>query len=137
MATWQCVKNCGACCQLDPADRPHLEDYLSPEDLALYMSMVGEDGWCINYNKAKRNCQIYDDRPSFCRVRPDVFAQLYDIQPEDLNDFAIECCEQQIEGIYGNCSEEMDRFYQAVGIESQVIEIAGEADPQPIRNRFQ
>ncbi|MEO0521169.1 MAG: YkgJ family cysteine cluster protein, partial [Cyanobacteria bacterium P01_A01_bin.116] len=22
MATWQCVKNCGACCQLDPADRP-------------------------------------------------------------------------------------------------------------------
>ncbi len=130
MATWQCVKNCGACCQLDPADRPDLADYLSPADLALYMSMVGKDGWCINYNKTDRNCQIYDERPSFCRVQPDTFAQLYDVQQAELNDFAIECCEQQITGVYGNRSEEMDRFYEAVGIESQVIEIVGEADSE-------
>lgn len=129
MATWQCVKNCGACCQLDPKDRPDLEEYLSPENLTLYMSMVGEDGWCINYDKAERNCKIYSDRPSFCRVQPDTFAQLYGIQPEELNDFAIECCEQQITGLYGNRSEEMDRFYEAVGIESKVIEITGEAEP--------
>ncbi|MEL6260285.1 MAG: YkgJ family cysteine cluster protein [Cyanobacteria bacterium J06626_6] len=128
MATWQCVTNCGACCQLEPADRPDLEDYLSPDELALYMSLVGEDGWCINYDKAKRNCRIYDERPNFCRVQPDIFQQLYDVAPADLNDFAIECCEQQISGIYGNNSPEMDRFYEAVGIDSIIVEIEGEAD---------
>lgn len=90
------------------------------------MSMVGEDGWCINYDKTKRNCTIYDERPNFCRVEPATFEALYNIAPADLNDFAIECCEQQITGIYGNCSEEMDRFYEAVGIESKVIELTGE-----------
>ncbi|HBK65262.1 MAG TPA: YkgJ family cysteine cluster protein, partial [Cyanobacteria bacterium UBA11166] len=45
MATWLCVKQCGACCHLDPAERPELADYLSPEDLQLYLSMVGEGGW--------------------------------------------------------------------------------------------
>jgi len=109
MATWQCVKSCGACCQLDPADRPDLSDYLSPTELSLYMSMVGEDGWCINYDKSQRECTIYEDRPSFCRVQPDTFQKLYDISPTDLNDFAIECCEQQISGVYGNHSEEMTK----------------------------
>jgi len=128
MAQWQCVKNCGACCQLDPADRPDLDDYLSPDELKLYMSMVGEDGWCIHYNKDQRNCRIYDERPNFCRVQPDTFQQLYHIDPKDLNDFAIECCEQQITGIYGNKSPEMDRFYDAIGLDNIVIEIDGEAD---------
>lgn len=123
MATWQCVKNCGACCQLDPADRPDLADYLSPSQLSLYMSMVGDDGWCINYDKANRECRIYADRPVFCRVEPETFKQLYQVASADLNDFAIECCEQQISGVYGNRSLEMDRFYQAVGIESQVIDL--------------
>jgi len=128
MAKWQCVKNCGACCQLDPVDRPDLNDYLSPDELKLYMSLVGEDGWCINYDKDQRNCRIYDERPNFCRVQPDTFQQLYHIDPKDLNDFAIECCEQQITGIYGNKSPEMDRFYDAIGLENVVIEIDGEAD---------
>ena len=123
MATWQCVENCGACCQLDPADRPDLSDYLSESELALYISMVGEDGWCINYDKANRKCTIYNERPNFCRVQPDTFQKLYNIAPADLNDFAIECCEQQITGIYGNRSEEMDRFYEAVGIESRLIDL--------------
>ena len=116
MATWQCVKNCGACCQLDPADRPALSDYLSESELALYMSMVGDDGWCIHYDKGDRKCSIYSERPTFCRVQPDIFQQLYGISPTDLNDFAIECCEQQISGIYGNRSEEMQRFYKAVDL---------------------
>ena len=128
MATWQCVKNCGACCQLDPADRPDLSDYLSPSELSLYMSLVGEDGWCVNYDKAKRQCKIYDTRPNFCRVQPETFQKLYNIAPTKLNDFAIECCEQQISGIYGNRSEEMERFYNAIGLKSIVIEINGEAD---------
>lgn len=137
MATWQCVKNCGACCQLDPADRPDLSDYLNPDELALYMSLVGEDGWCINYDKAARNCRIYDERPNFCRVQPDTFQQLYGIEPEALNDFAIECCEQQISGIYGNKSAEMDRFYTAIGVESMVIEISGDAAESSIVDALQ
>lgn len=128
MATWQCVKNCGACCELSPADRPDLADYLSPSELSLYMSMVGQDGWCIHYDKAQRICTIYDRRPTFCRVQADTFKQLYNIEPDKLNDFAIECCEQQIDAIYGNISPEMNRFYEAIGVDTQVVEIRGEAD---------
>jgi Fe-S-cluster containining protein len=116
MATWRCVKQCGACCNLDPADRPDLDTYLPPDELALYLSMVGEDGWCIHYNSLTRECSIYDDRPRFCRVQPDVFADLFGIEPEDLNDFAIECCQEQIEGVYGDRSLEMMRFQHEVGI---------------------
>lgn len=119
MATWCCVKQCGACCNLNPADRPELDQYLSPEDLEYYLSLVGEDGWCIHYNDQTRECQIYPDRPWFCRVQIETFQRMFDIEPEELNDFAIECCQQQIEGVYGNCSEEMQRFNQAVGITKQ------------------
>jgi uncharacterized protein len=134
MATWQCVKNCGACCQLDPADRPDLADYLSPAELTRYMSMVGKDGWCIHYDHTQRECGIYEERPSFCRVQPDTFEKLYNIQPDELNDFAIECCEQQITGIYGTRSEEMDRFYEAVGIESLVIDLTPDLTPDELPN---
>ncbi len=128
MATWQCVKNCGACCELSPADRPDLGDYLSEAELSLYMSMVGKDGWCIHYNKAERNCTIYEERPNFCRVQTDTFKHLYDIDPDELDDFAIDCCEQQISGIYGNISPEMNRFYEAIGVDSEVIEIGGRSE---------
>ncbi|MBD0345487.1 MAG: YkgJ family cysteine cluster protein, partial [Coleofasciculus sp. Co-bin14] len=63
MATWHCVKQCGACCHLDPAERPDLDTYLSPEELELYLSLVGEGGWCVNFDLAKRECRIYPDRP--------------------------------------------------------------------------
>lgn len=116
MATWQCVKQCGACCHLDPSDRPELEDYLTPDELALYLSLVGEGGWCIHFDHAERECRIYADRPRFCRVQADVFADLYDIEPDELNDFAIDCCRQQIEAVHGDHSLEMLRFEQAIGI---------------------
>ena len=116
MATWHCVKHCGACCHLDPTDRPDLDQYLSPPDLALYLSLVGEDGWCIHYDAQKRECRIYAERPRFCRVEAEVFQDLYDIQPDELNEFAIDCCREQIEGVYGDRSLEMLRFDQAVGI---------------------
>lgn len=114
MATWHCVKQCGACCNLDPAERPDIEDYLSPEELELYLSMVGADGWCINYNHTTRECRIYPDRPRFCRVEPAIFQDMYGILPEELDDFAIECCQQQISGVYGDRSLEMLRFMQAI-----------------------
>jgi Fe-S-cluster containining protein len=116
MATWQCVKQCGACCQLDPGDRPDLEDYLSEDELALYRSLVGPDGWCIHFDPEYRECRIYPDRPSFCRVEAESFGRMFGIQPEELNDFAIECCQQQIEGVYGDRSLELMRFNRAVGI---------------------
>ena len=116
MASWRCVKQCGACCHLDPAERPDLAEYLSPEELKLYLSMVGEGGWCVNYDHATRECRVYSERPRFCRVEPEVFQDLYGIEPPELNDFAIDCCRQQIEGVHGDRSLEMLRFNQAVGV---------------------
>jgi uncharacterized protein len=116
MTTWQCVKNCGACCNLDPADRPEIEEYLTPAELELYLSMVGEGGWCINFDHDKRECRIYPNRPRFCRVETEIFQDMYGIEPEELDDFAIDCCRQQIEGVYGDRSLEMIRFNKAVGL---------------------
>ena len=46
---WCCVENCGACCNLEPSDRPYLDEYLNREQLQEYLSLVGKDGWCINF----------------------------------------------------------------------------------------
>jgi uncharacterized protein len=116
MATWQCVKNCGACCHLDPSDRPDLQEYLTPDLLELYLSMVGEDGWCIHFDQTTRECSIYEKRPSFCRVTAETFQAMFGIEPEDLNDFAIDCCRDQIEGVYGDRSLESLVFERAIGI---------------------
>lgn len=116
MTTWLCVKQCGACCNLNPAERPDLDEYLTPEELTLYLSMVGEDGWCINFNATTRQCQIYDSRPRFCRVEADIFQDMFGVEAAELNDFAIDCCHQQIEGVYGTRSLEILRFNQEVGI---------------------
>ncbi len=116
MATWQCVKQCGACCQLDPSDRPGLEDFLTPAELEHYLSLVGDDGWCINFDHDTRECRIYNDRPRFCRVEPQIYQEMFGIPPEDLNDFAIQCCTEQIEGVYGDRSLEMLRFEKEVGL---------------------
>ena len=115
MATWKCVSNCGACCQLQPEDRPDLEEYLTPEELQTYLSMVGKDGWCIHFDHQTRRCAIYNQRPQFCRVQPDTFQRMFGIEPEALNEFAIDCCHQQISSIYGSSSPEMEQFDQATG----------------------
>lgn len=115
MANWCCVKQCGACCHLDPSDRPDLAEYLSPEELVLYFSLVGENGWCIHFDHDSRECRIYADRPRFCRVEAETFEEMYGIEPEELNDFAVDCCREQIDGVYGDRSLEMIRFDQAVG----------------------
>lgn len=63
-AGWACVKNCGACCVLDKGpDYPPIEEVLTdPAEASLYRSMVGPDGWCINYDKLSRSCKIHEDR---------------------------------------------------------------------------
>ena len=112
--TWKCVAGCGACCNLDPSDRPDLEDYLTPEELENYLSLVGKDGWCINFDHETRKCLIYEQRPRFCRVQPDIFQQMYDVDPKEFNEFAIECCRQQIEGVYGEKSTEMEHYNEEI-----------------------
>lgn len=117
MGTWQCVKNCGACCYLQPSERPDLDEYLSPSELEQYIGMVGADGWCINYDATKRECTIYEDRPRFCRVQDDTFGAMFGIEATDLNDFAIDCCLEHISDMYGEDSQEMENFAQAVGLD--------------------
>lgn len=114
MVHWLCVEGCGACCHLAPEDRPDLPTYLSPEELTQYHAMVGEGGWCVHYDRHQRKCTIYDDRPRFCRVTPDNFHRMFQVPPEEFTEFAIDCCCQQIEGVYGEESEELDRYLAAV-----------------------
>ncbi|KAL8508906.1 hypothetical protein ACS0TY_016201 [Phlomoides rotata] len=58
---WQCVQNCGACCKLDkgPTFPSPEEVFDDPSDIELYKSLVGQDGWCIHYDKSSRKCSIY------------------------------------------------------------------------------
>ncbi len=111
---WKCVGACGACCNLDPSDRPDLEDYLTPDELEHYLSLVGENGWCIHFDHESRKCLIYEQRPRFCRVQPNTFQEMYDIDPPDFNEFAIDCCRQQIEGVYGKPSVEMEDYNRGI-----------------------
>ena len=112
MATWQCISGCGACCHLDPSDRPDLADYLTPDELRKYLSMVGSDGWCIHFDTGSRRCRIYASRPDFCRV--DQLAELFDVEPAEQSDFAIACCRDQIRVEYGGRSQESKRFERAI-----------------------
>lgn len=115
MATWQCIQSCGACCFLAPEDRPDLDQYLTPDQLHHYRQLVGDDGWCINYDKSTRICTIYDERPEFCRVTAPTFEAMFGVAPEDLDEFAIACCQEHIKDIYGEQSTELARFNQTVG----------------------
>ncbi|NET60367.1 MAG: YkgJ family cysteine cluster protein [Symploca sp. SIO2E6] len=115
MSTWHCIQQCGACCYLEPTERPGLEEYLSPQELELYLDMVGEEGWCVNFDHATRECRIYQNRPRFCYVEPDVFQEMYGVEPEELSDFATNCCREQIEDVYGKHSLEMQRFNREIG----------------------
>lgn len=114
VSKWQCVTGCGACCNLTPEERPDLDQYLSGEELEQYMAMVGEDGWCINYDRNERKCTIYEQRPRFCRVQPDNFQRMYGVEANEFNQFAIACCQQQIAGVYGDDSQELQHYNQAV-----------------------
>lgn len=114
MATWRCIEHCGACCYLEPLERPDLADYLSDDELTLYLSMVGEDGWCVNFDQLSRRCRIYAERPRFCRVEPDVFYDMFGVRPDEMSDFAIDCCIEQIDSVYGDRSLEMARYQRAI-----------------------
>lgn len=108
---WACIKNCGACCKLGPLDsRPDLETYLNPDQFQQYKSMIGEDNWCINFDKTNRLCKIYDTRPDFCIVDPVKYQKVYDVEADDVNDFCAFCCTENIIDVYGEDSDELERF---------------------------
>lgn len=111
---WRCIANCGACCNLTPEDRPDLEEYLTPQELEIYKTMLQEDGWCRNLDKETRKCLIYEERPNFCRVQADIFQEMYQVEEKDFNEFAIDCCRDQIAGVYGEKSPELVRYNKEI-----------------------
>lgn len=102
------MKGCGACCFLGDYDDDTLLGLLKcPADVETYLDMIGEDGWCRHFDKQARNCTQYQARPSFCRVDFDVFHSLYGVQSaDDLDSFAIACCEEHINGVYPSLDDD-------------------------------
>ena len=110
--TWHCINQCGACCRLDPLERMDSLAVLSKKDQDKYMSMVGPDGWCIHFDKNSKKCTIYPNSPSFSRVEQ--IDKTFRIEPDDLKDFSINCCKQQIRFIYGGRSRVMKRYSKKI-----------------------
>ncbi|KAA8497527.1 hypothetical protein FVE85_5112 [Porphyridium purpureum] len=113
--TWSCVKHCGACCYLSADERDLHVALQTAEQVTEYLSLIGPDGWCVHFDKQKRSCSVYASRPLFCRVDRARFEELYGVADDaQFNEFAVGCCEDHIESIYGGGSAEMDRFAAAV-----------------------
>ena len=108
---WTCIKHCGACCRLAPDERADALAALNDAQQRLYLSMVGPDGWCIHYDTGRQRCRIYEERPDFCRVSK--LGQLFHVEDDELDAFAIACCNQQIRSTYGGRSGVMRRFKRA------------------------
>jgi hypothetical protein len=47
-------------------------------------------------------------------VEADTFYDMFGVEPEELDEFAIACCEENIESIYGDRSLELLRFEQSI-----------------------
>ena len=86
---WSCMDQCGACCRLAPDERPEAVEALNPLQQQQYLSMVGDDGWCIHFDSGSRRCLIYDSRPEFCRVSS--LCGLFGIEPDQIADFVRFC----------------------------------------------
>jgi len=109
--SWHCIQQCGACCRLCPEERGEALAALSENQRTKYLSMVGDDGWCIHYDSGGQRCTIYSDRPDFCRVSE--LGALFDVPTDDIDSFAIACCRQQIRATHGGRSGVMRRFNRA------------------------
>lgn len=109
---WQCISGCGACCRLDPEQRPEALAALNPSQRQAYLALVGADGWCIHFDSGGRRCRIYAERPDFCQVAN--LMTLFGASGSDGDALAIHCCEQQIRSEYGGRSTVMKRFRRAI-----------------------
>ena len=47
-------------------------------------------------------------------MQPDTFKNMYGVEATEFNEFAIACCQQQISGVYGEDSAELQRYDQAI-----------------------
>ncbi|KAF7080675.1 hypothetical protein CFC21_084710 [Triticum aestivum] len=118
---WRCATGCGACCKLDkgpefPTPDEVFADF--PDHLQLYKSMIGPDGWCNNYDKSNRTCNIYEDRPFFCRVEPKVFEEFFGVPRSKFDREACSACVDNIKMVYGQDSPELGNFKRAIREES-------------------
>ncbi|XP_047336588.1 uncharacterized protein LOC124940151 [Impatiens glandulifera] len=113
---WKCVAGCGSCCKLDkgPSFATPEEIFQDQSDIELYKTLIGPDGWCKHYEKTTRTCTIYEERPYFCRVEPEVFEDLYGISEKRFNRDACSSCRDTIKSVYGAQSEELQRFNDAI-----------------------
>uniref|UniRef100_A0A453PPW9 Zinc/iron-chelating domain-containing protein n=1 Tax=Aegilops tauschii subsp. strangulata TaxID=200361 RepID=A0A453PPW9_AEGTS len=118
---WRCATGCGACCKLDkgpefPTPDEVFADF--PDHLQLYKSMIGPDGWCNNYDKSNRTCNIYEDRPFFCRVEPKVFEEFFGVPRSKFDREACSACVDNIKMVYGQDSPELGNFKRVIREES-------------------
>uniref|UniRef100_J3LNZ5 Uncharacterized protein n=1 Tax=Oryza brachyantha TaxID=4533 RepID=J3LNZ5_ORYBR len=123
---WKCAAGCGACCKLDKGpDFPAPEEIFAehPEDLKLYKSMIGTDGWCTNYDKSTRTCNIYEERPIFCRVEPKVFEEYFGVpsRPSTFDREACSACVDTIKMVYGDDSAELTNFKRVIREENWIV----------------
>lgn len=114
MVIWYCMQGCGVCCNFILEDWLELVEYFVLEELIFYYSLVGVDGWCVNYNYGDCFCQIYEDRFSFCWVKLDNFVWMFGIVLVEFDEFVSYCCEEQIEGVYGFWSGELKSYCQGL-----------------------
>ncbi|KAG2540567.1 hypothetical protein PVAP13_9NG562100 [Panicum virgatum] len=123
---WKCASGCGACCKLDKGpDFPTPDEIFAdhPDYLQLYRSMTGDDGWCINYDKATRTCNIYQDRSLFCRVEPKAFDEFFGVPRSRFDREACSACLDNIKMVYGDDSAELSNFKRVIRDESKKLEL--------------
>jgi len=99
---------------------------LTQVSVQTWMNIYYQMNWsCISVWWAKEDGVNYDHVTRECRITQTAsllswnhrFLRICSIfTPEELNDFAIDCCRQQIYRVYGDRSLEMLRFEQAVGV---------------------
>ncbi|GJN31555.1 hypothetical protein PR202_gb19966 [Eleusine coracana subsp. coracana] len=122
---WKCASGCGACCKLDKGpDFPAPDEIFAdhPDHLEVYKSMIGTDGWCTNYDKSTRTCNIYEDRPFFCRVEPKVFDEFFGVARSRFDREACSACVDNIKMVYGEESTELKNFKRLIREESNKAE---------------
>ena len=110
--TWQCISHCGACCRLAPNERIEALEALTAKQTSQYLDLVDQDGWCRFFDKSKKRCTIYEQRPDFCNVK--YLLEIFKPQESSLDSFAISSCKQHIRSIYGGRSNVLKRFQFAL-----------------------
>ena len=89
--------NCGVCCTetemlLSEKDITRLvkkgfsKNYFVKYDKQGYAQLKNREGYCVFYNPKKRQCNVYVDRPSGCRVYPVILDEEKGIVLDDICD---------------------------------------------------